>query len=56
MKIKDEGKTADECLAKSHSWLDKAVMLEATGKNDGMVSRAVDVACGWENSAFDGRA
>ena len=55
MKIEHEDKSAEHCADKAEHWLGKAVSLEADGRSEGMVSRALNVACQWEEFAYDGR-
>jgi hypothetical protein len=38
----------------AHSWLDKAVKMEADGKPPGLVNRALEKACELEKEAFAG--
>lgn len=47
----DLPKTRIEGIAKAWSWLDKAIAMEADGKNVSLVNRALERACELENHA-----
>lgn len=44
--------TAQENYTNAYSWLEKAIRMEGEGKPAGLVSKALDRACAYENAWY----